>query len=239
MENNHFGVQSTIDSRNKFFMKVYGWMIGGLAISALVAYLFSTVKALNFAIYDFLVTTHGYGMWGIVILQLVLVFMMRPNYENLGSPVRYMVLYSLYAGLTGFTLFAITLVYDLGSIVQAFVSTCALFVGLSIVGFTTKKDLTSWGQQALGALIGLIIASLINLFFFKSSMVELIMAGISLVIFLILTMYDTQKLKNMYNYFEGQSALEGIAILGALELYLDFINIFLDLLRIFGGSSKD
>ena len=101
-----------------------------------------------------------------------------------------------------------------------------------------SKDLTGWGQQALGALIGLILASLLNLFFFRSSMVEWIMSGISLIIFIILTIYDTQKLKRMYDYFEGQSALEGIAILGALELYLDFINIFLDILRLF-GSGKD
>ena len=113
-----------------------------------------------------------------------------------------------------------------------------MFVGLSVVGFTTKKDLTGWGQQALGALLGLILASLLNLFFFRSSMVEWIMSGISLIIFIILTIYDTQKLKRMYDYFEGQSALEGIAILGALELYLDFINIFLDILRLF-GSGKD
>ena len=238
MENNHYGVQSSIEGRNQFFMKVYGWMFGGIAISAVVAYLFSTTPALFRLFYNFMVATHGYGMWGIFLLQLVLVFLMRPNYENLGNPIRYMVMYCLYAALTGLTFFTLTFVYDLGSIVQAFASTCALFVGLSVVGFTTKKDLTGWGQQALGALIGLILASLLNLFFFRSSMVEWIMSGISLIIFIILTIYDTQKLKRMYDYFEGQSALEGIAILGALELYLDFINIFLDILRLF-GSGKD
>lgn len=238
MENNHYGVESSIAGRNQFFMKVYAWMFGGLAISALVAYLFSTVPALYSAFFNFMVTTHGYGMWVIIIAQLVLVFVMRPNYEELGRPIRYIVSYCIYAALTGFTFFIVTQVYELGSIVQAFISTCALFVGLSIVGFTTKKDLTSFGRQAMGALLGLIIASLINLFFFHSSLVELIMSGISLVIFTVLTMYDTQKLKNMYNYYEGQSALEGIAILGALELYLDFINIFLDILRLF-GSRKD
>ena len=227
MENNHYGVESSIAGRNQFFMKVYAWMFGGLAISALVAYLFSTVPALYSAFFDIM-----------IIAQLILVFVMRPNYEELGRPIRYIVSYCLYAALTGFTFFIVTQVYELGSIVQAFISTCALFVGLSIVGFTTKKDLTSFGRQAMGALLGLIIASLINLFFFHSSVVELIMSGISLVIFTVLTMYDTQKLKNMYNYYEGQSALEGIAILGALELYLDFINIFLDILRLF-GSRKD
>ena len=229
MENNHYGVESSIAGRNQFFMKVYAWMFGGLAISALVAYLFSTVPALYSAFFDFMIMTRGYG---------ILVFVMRPNYEELGRPIRYIVSYCLYAALTGFTFFIVAQVYELGSIVQAFISTCALFVGLSIVGFTTKKDLTSFGRQAMGALLGLIIASLINLFFFHSSVVELIMSGISLVIFTVLTMYDTQKLKNMYNYYEGQSALEGIAILGALELYLDFINIFLDILRLF-GSRKD
>lgn len=238
MKNNHYSVESRIAGRNQFFMKVYAWMFGGLATSALVAYLFSTIPALTSAFFDFMVMTRGYGMWIIFIAQLVLVFVMRPNYEELGRPIRYIVSYCLYAALTGFTFFILTYVYDLGSIVQAFVSTCALFVGLSVVGFTTKKDLTSWGQQAMGALLGLIIAGFINIFFFRSTMAELIMSGISLVVFIVLTMFDTQKLKNMYNYYEGQSALEGIAILGALELYLDFINIFLDILRIF-GSRKD
>ena len=238
MENNHYSVESSIAGRNQFFMKVYGWMFGGLAISALVAYLFSTVPALYIAFFNFMTMTRGFGMWIIFIAQLGLVFVMRPNYEELGRPIRYIVSYCLYAALTGFTFFVLTFVYDLGSIVQAFVSTCALFAGLSIVGFTTKKDLTSFGRQAMGALLGLIIASLINIFFFQSTVVELIMSAITLVIFIVLTMYDTQKLKNMYNYYEGQSALEGIAILGALELYLDFINIFLSILRLFGSRKN-
>ena len=238
MENNHYSVESSIAGRNQFFMKVYGWMFGGLAISALVAYLFSTIPALYIAFFNFMTMTRGFGMWIIFIAQLGLVFVMRPNYEELGRPIRYIVSYCLYAALTGFTFFVLTFVYDLGSIVQAFVSTCALFAGLSIVGFTTKKDLTSFGRQAMGALLGLIIASLINIFFFQSTVVELIMSAITLVIFIVLTMYDTQKLKNMYNYYEGQSALEGIAILGALELYLDFINIFLSILRLFGSRKN-
>ena len=238
MENNHYSVESSIAGRNQFFMKVYGWMFGGLAISALVAYLFSTIPALYIAFFNFMTMTRGFGMWIIFIAQLGLVFVMRPNYEELGRPIRYIVSYCLYAALTGFTFFVLTFVYDLGSIVQAFVSTCALFAGLSFVGFTTKKDLTGFGRQAMGALLGLIIASLINVFFFQSTVVELIMSAITLVIFIVLTMYDTQKLKNMYNYYEGQSALEGIAILGALELYLDFINIFLSILRLFGSRKN-
>ncbi len=238
MENNHYSVESSIAGRNQFFMKVYGWMFGGLAISALVAYLFSTVPAFYNAFFNFMTMTRGFGMWIIFIAQLGLVFVMRPNYEELGRPIRYIVSYCLYAALTGFTFFVLTFVYDLGSIVQAFVSTCALFAGLSFVGFTTKKDLTGFGRQAMGALLGLIIASLINVFFFQSTVVELIMSAITLVIFIVLTMYDTQKLKNMYNYYEGQSALEGIAILGALELYLDFINIFLSILRLFGSRKN-
>ena len=238
MENNHYSVESSIAGRNQFFMKVYAWMFGGLAISALVAYLFSTVPAFYNAFFNFMTMTRGFGMWIIFIAQLGLVFVMRPNYEELGRPIRYIVSYCLYAALTGFTFFVLTFVYDLGSIVQAFVSTCALFAGLSFVGFTTKKDLTGFGRQAMGALLGLIIASLINIFFFQSTVVELIMSAITLVIFIVLTMYDTQKLKNMYNYYEGQSALEGIAILGALELYLDFINIFLSILRLFGSRKN-
>jgi len=148
MENNHYGVESSIAGRNQFFMKVYAWMFGGLAISALVAYLFSTVPALYSAFFNFMVMTRGYGMWVIFIAQLILVFVMRPNYEELGRPIRYIVSYCLYAALTGFTFFIVTQVYELGSIVQAFISTCALFAGLSIVGFTTKKDLTSFGRQA-------------------------------------------------------------------------------------------
>lgn len=231
--------QSTYDiaRQNNFFMRVYGWMVLGLLVSAGMAWAIGNVPAVASLFLRFMVTTRGYGLWGLTILQIILVFSLRPNYEKLQSSTSYIIKYVLYAALTGITLYTYTLIFDFGSILQAFVTTAALFVGFSVVGLTTKKDLSGMGQQALGALLGIIVASAVNIFFFRSTAADLIVSGITVVIFLILTLYDTQKLKALYAWFDGEVPTS-MAILGALELYLDFLNIFISLLRIFGKRNN-
>jgi FtsH-binding integral membrane protein len=141
----------------------------------------------------------------------------------------------LYAILNGLTMSVIFLVYTSESIASTFYITAGTFAAMSLYGYYTKKDLTSIGNMAMMALIGIIIASIVNMFF-HNEMMYWIITYLGLAIFVGLTAYDTQKLKQIgSNGFEYEESMEKIAILGALTLYLDFINLFLFLLRIFGG----
>jgi uncharacterized protein len=144
------------------------------------------------------------------------------------------ILFVLYSIITGLTLSVIFLVYQLGSIVSIFGVTAVIFAAMSLYGYTTKKDLTGIGTMALFGLLGIIVASLVNLWL-KNSMADMIISIIGVVIFVALTAYDTQKIKNM-NILGNEGTEEDTkeAVIGALTLYLDFINLFLKLLSLFG-----
>ena len=149
-------------------------------------------------------------------------------------------LFVAYSVISGLTLGSIFLVYSGESIVLTF-GVCALtFLGMSIYGMTTKRDLTSIGSYLFYALIGLIVAGLVNIFL-KSSMLNLIISLVGVAVFIGLTAYDTQKIKQMAAQFEmnDSDTVTKVAVMGALSLYLDFVNLFLYLLRFFGRSNKD
>jgi hypothetical protein len=146
-------------------------------------------------------------------------------------------LFFLYSGLTGLTLSTIFLVYDLGTIGLAFGAAASLFAGLSIVGLTTKKDLTRWGPILFASLLGLIVASVAN-WFLQSTALEWVVSFAGVIIFAGLTVYDSKKIKEMTAgavLHGGTLAVQRIGIIGALKLYLDFLNMFLFILRIVGG----
>ena len=154
------------------------------------------------------------------------------------SPVVAMLLFVLYSGISGLTLSSIFLVYRLDSVGMVFLSAAVMFALLAIYGYVTKQDLSSLGKILIFALLAIIIMSLINLFIGNSTF-SIIVSIISVVVFLGLTAWDMQALKAMYNYYASdEKELNKIAIYGALDLYLDFINIFLSLLNLF-GKSKD
>ena len=228
--------QTSYLEQNRFFMKVYGWMFLGLLVSAGVVFAIASIPAVGLLYINFLQATGRFALWILTGLQLMLVFMLRPNFERLSSPTGYATKFLLYAALTGVTLFSYFLAFDISGIVQAFVTASCLFAGMSMYGMLTKHDLSRIGQQAMGALIGVIIASLVNAFIFRSSMADLVVAIITVVIFLGLTAWDTQKMKIMYQEYGQSEVIKGLAIIMALELYLDFINLFLSLVRIFGKS---
>lgn len=218
-------------SMSKFFASIYSYMALGLTITGITAfYAAQSPFILN------LVFGTRFGMIAFFIAEIALVMKLASNGAKLRSAGASIIGFIAFAIINGITLSSIFLLYDLGSIGAAFIFTAASFAGMSLVGFTTKKDLTSLGGQLRGALIGLIIAMLVNGFFLQSGPADMVLSFITVVIFIGFTAYDTQKLKELYVHYSGEQNLGALAISGALSLYLDFINIFISLLRIFGGG---
>nr|WP_235958325.1 MULTISPECIES: Bax inhibitor-1/YccA family protein [Flammeovirga] len=209
--------------------KVYGWMSGGLAITAATSMFIANS-------YDTMMMVANMR-WILIIAQLGLVFALSGAINRMSSATA-TILFLAYSALTGATLSSIFYVYDLNAIVSTFFVTAGTFVAMSVYGMTTKKDLSSMGSLLMMALLGLIITSIVNIFIASSTLYWLI-SGVGVLIFVGLIAYDTQKLKEMsHAILDGESAKK-MVILGALSLYLDFINLFLFLLRFFGGSSRD
>ena len=209
--------------------KVYGWMALALGVSAFAAYYTATSEALLNLIFG-----NSFGMWGLIIAEFVLVIAMSAG-MNKFSFSTLALLFGVYSVLNGMTLSVILLVYTMSSIVTAFVSTAATFGVMSLIGYTTKKNLASYGSYFLMALIGLVIASLVNMFL-HNSMMDLIITYIGLFIFVGLTAYDTQKIKNQLQMGESYGVdTRKIGLMGAFNLYLDFINLFLYILRLLGS----
>jgi FtsH-binding integral membrane protein len=215
---------------NDFVRSVYNWMCIGLTLTGFTAFYVSNSETmLRFVFGNQLI------FFGLIIVELVMVFSLvsRVNRMSAGTATSLFVVYSI---LNGVTLSFVFLVYTSESIVSTFFICSATFLACSIYGWTTKKDLTSFGGFLLMGLFGIIIASLVNMFV-RSSAMHMMISYIGVFVFVGLTAYDTQKLKNMA--LSQPAGLDGGvirkgAILGALSLYLDFINLFLFLLRILG-----
>lgn len=228
-------VMRDVKLRENVLMKnVYLWMILGLAVTAGISFAVSqSITLMRFVLLNPLVTI------GIFIAQIVLVVMLSGRVERLrtGSAIA---LFLGYSALTGVTLSSIFLAYTGTSIAIAFVSALSVFAGGAIYGAVTKKSLKSWGGFLTMGLFGLIIASFINLLF-ASSGLNFLVSIVGVVLFTGLTAWDSQRIADMNAQF-GQDMtneeLTKIGILGALDLYLDFINIFLYLVRIFGRSDN-
>jgi len=216
---------------NTFIRSVYNWMAIGLGITGFVAFYISNSEAmLKFIFGNQLI------FFGLIIGELALVFSLAGRVHKMQASTATS-LFVLYAALNGATLSAIFLIYTKSSIASTFFICAATFVASSIFGMVTKRDLTSMGQFMFMGLIGIIIASVVNLFV-RSSGMSLIVSYIGVIVFVGLTAYDTQKLKAMaLSQPDGldAGAIRKGAILGALTLYLDFINLFLMLLRILGN----
>jgi len=214
---------------SKFFSKVYLWMFIGLLVSGGIAYYTSvSVPMIKFV--------YGNYMW--IILAELLVVVLFTFLRKKVSPGVAKLLFVLYSAISGLTLSSIFIAFKLSSIIMVFISAALMFGLLAIYGYVTKQDLSSLGKIMIFALIAVLIMSLINLFV-MNSFFGVVVSVISIVVFLGLTAWDMQALKAMYNYYSNnEDELNKVAIYGALDLYLDFINIFLQLLNLF-GSSKD
>ena len=215
---------------NSFVRSVYNWMAIGLALTGFVAYYVANSPAMQRIIFG-----NPIVFYGLIIGQLVMVFTLSARVSKMQASTATGI-FVLYAALNGATLSAIFLAYTQSSIASTFFVCAGTFVAASVYGWTTKKDLTSFGSFLFMGLIGIIIASVVNLFL-KSSGMTMIISYIGVLLFTGLTVYDTQRLKNMaLTQPAGLDAgvVRKGAIIGALSLYLDFINLFLMLLRIMG-----
>ncbi|WP_099075089.1 Bax inhibitor-1/YccA family protein [Proteus alimentorum] len=222
-------VQRTGSGLQTFMAQVYGWMTVGLLLTAFVAYYVASSYALQDMIFSSKVV-----FFGLIIAQLGLVFVLSGMVHKMSGAMATS-LFMLYSVLTGVTLSSVLLVYTASSIASTFFICAAMFGALSIYGYTTKRSLTGMGSFLFMGLIGIIIASIVNIFM-QSSMMSMVISYAGVLIFAGLTAYDTQKLKDMGNEInqEDKENMRRYSIMGALTLYLDFINLFLMLLRILG-----
>lgn len=215
-------------SESSFISKVYLWMSLGLFISAFASFWLLSQPALLKLIF-----TNNLLLIGIIVAEIAMVIWLSAAAMKM-SPTLAVSLFCGYSFLNGVTLASIFLIYTGGSILTTFAITAGTFLFFSVYGATTKKDLTSIGSLAMMGLIGVILASVVNIFL-KSSALMWVTTFVGIAVFLGLIAYDTQKLKAMHAMgFENEAIRKKMAILGALALYLDFINLFLLLLRVFG-----
>lgn len=212
--------------------RVYGWMSLGLLLTTVVALLTLSSETILTLVFNNMLV-----FWGLVIAELILVISVNRAISRLSSGVG-LALFFLYSALSGVTLSIIFLAYGLGTIILAFGTTTLIFIILTVVGLTTKEDLTKWGPILFVGLLGIILASVVN-FFFASAALDWIVTYVGILIFLGLIVYDSNMIKKLTyaTVLQGngsQEVLNGIAVMGALRLYLDFINLFLRLLRVLG-----
>ena len=211
--------------QNALIRQVYAWMGAGLAITAFMALITLSSPDILAAI-----TGNRLLFYGLMIGELALVFTLSGAINRLSATIATL-LFVAYSALNGVTLSVVALVYTANSIASTFVITAGMFGAMSVYGYMTKRDLTSWGSFLFMGLIGVVIAMVVNIFV-GSSAVSWIISGIGVIVFTGLTSYDTWKIKAMAAQgTEGRKP----AILGALTLYLDFINLFLMLLRFTGN----
>ncbi len=213
--------------------KVYVWMTLALVITGFTAYGVASSPGVMSAI-----LSSRWIVWGLLIAEIALVFYVTARIEKLSLTTATMI-FILYSVLNGATLSVIFLAYTMQSIASVFFITAGTFAAMSLIGYFTKTDLSSLGKILMMALIGLIIATLVNVFLIKSGGFSLIISYVGVLIFVGLTAYDTQKIKMMLVQADDVTEeAQKIALMGSLSLYLDFINLFLYLLRIFGGNRE-
>jgi FtsH-binding integral membrane protein len=214
--------------RQAIMTQVYAWMTAGLLVTGAIAMFVAGVPALVMGIVG-----NPFIFFGLFIAQIAMVWFLSARVMSL-SPAAATGLFLGYAALNGLTFSVIFLAYTTASIASTFFITAGTFGAMSAYGFLTKRDLSGWGNFLFMALIGLILASIVNIFWANSTLYWLVTyAGV--LIFVALTAYDTQKIKRMTEQVRDEQGERRVAIYGALTLYLDFINLFLFLLRILGN----
>lgn len=212
-----------------YMLSVYNYMASGVLVTGIVALLFAQ-SGLAAQI------LMGPGILKYVIMFAPLAFVMVLSFgiSRLSTATAQMLFWA-FAAVMGLSLSSIFLTYTGTSIAQTFFATAAAFAGLSLFGYTTKKDLSAFGTFLIMGVVGLFVAMLINLFL-QSSALDMAISFIGVLLFAGLTAYDTQRIKSMYAYVAGTDMMAKTVVMGALQLYLDFINMFLFLLRFMGGN---
>lgn len=226
-------IQSVNTAYRTLMGKVYLWMTLALAVTGLTSLYVASSPGLVQSIF----ASRG-TFWLLVIAELALVFIlsariMKMSFSTAG------IMFALYSVINGVTMSFIFIAYTSTSIATAFFVTAGMFAAMSFIGFVTKKDLSSFGSFFTMALIGLIIASVVNIFL-NSSVMYWIITYVGVLLFVGLTAYDTQKIKQMLIEYgdEVNDSTQKLALIGSLSLYLDFINLFLYILRLFGNNKE-
>lgn len=233
------GTAAAIDEGLKAYMlKVYNYMASGIAITGIVAYLAFTMSfaqtPAGLAYTELGQTLYGSPLkWVIMLAPLGMVFFLSAKIQSMSTSTAQLMFWG-FAGLMGLSLASIFAVYTGNSIARVFFITSAAFGALSLYGYTTKKDLSGWGSFLIMGLFGIIIASIVNIFLASTAM-QFAISVIGVLVFAGLTAYDTQRIKEMYFEGDGHETMSRKAIMGALSLYLNFINMFLMLLSLFGN----
>ena len=212
-----------------FMVKVYNYMAAGLCLTALVAYLIANTSLIDQAAGT--VSLSGLG-WLLLIAPLIMIFAFQWVVTK-GSPAQVNGVFWLFSAVMGASLTPTLLMYTASSMTRVFLITAAMFGAMSLYGYTTKRDLTGLGSFLIMGLIGLIIATIVNMFM-QSEAMYYALSYIGVAIFVGLTAYDTQTIRNMYASADSDDVVTRKAVSGALSLYLDFINLFLYLLRLMG-----
>lgn len=226
----------TVAGQNTILRSAFSWMAMAMVLTTLSSLLFAFVPQLTATLLE----TTEFGMrptiFAYVVMFAPLAFVLALSFgvNRMSVPVMVAV-FIAYSLINGISFSFIFFVYNIGSIFKVFLSTSALFALMAIAGYTTKTDLTKLGSILFIGLIGIVIASLIN-FFMHSAKMDYIISILGVVIFTGLTAYDVQKIKNMGTEAQGDTMAKKLGIMGALTLYLDFINLFMFLLRLFGGK---
>ena len=211
--------------KNKLISNVFLWMFVGLLVTFLTGYFISTNERMLLTVFS----TGAYIIFAIV--ELILVIVLSARIRKL-KPTTCKVMFLLYSFVSGLTFSSIFITYKMVSIIYVFLIAALLFGVFALIGYKTKVDLTKFGTYLFMGLLAIIIVSIINIFV-GNQMLDLIISVVIILIFIGVTAYDIQKIKHMSN---SSIPEENLAIYGALELYLDFINIFLNLLRLFGDD---
>ena len=236
MENNNFNFAQQGNAQSgamakTFMANVFSWMFAGLAITTIATYYFAS----DMSLVSTLANERGLTILGYVVMFAPFIFVMLIGAGmNRFSYSVILTLFLAFATIMGISLSFVLLAYTQSSIFTTFASASAMFGVMAVMGYTTSTDLTKMGNILMMALVGIVIASLIN-FFMQSSTMSYIISFIGVIVFTGLTAYDVQKLKRIGEGAEyGAESTKKLVIMGALNLYLDFINLFLSLLRIFG-----
>ncbi len=210
-----------------YMLKVYNYMGSAVLLSGIVAYAVAHTPSVFNAIYG------SPLQWVVMLAPLGLVMLLSARIQKM-SATSAQATFWVFAALMGASLSYIFLVYTQTSIVRVFMITSVTFGAMSLWGYTTKKDLSGFGSFLMMGLIGIIVASVVNIFM-QSDMMHWVISVVGVLVFVGLTAYDTQKIKNNYLESDGQATMSKKAIMGALMLYLDFINLFLMMLHLFGN----
>lgn len=213
----------------QYMLRVYNYMGTGLAITGLVAFFTANSPTLLNAIYGSPIR------WLVFLAPLGMVFYLSSRMHKM-TPAKAQTVFWIFAALMGLSLASIFIIYTGESIARVFFITAATFGAMSLYGYTTKRDLTAWRSFLIMGLIGLIIGIIVNAIFFESQLIDYLISVIGVIVFVGFTAYDTQKIKNTYDAVSHDGTLMAkSAIMGALKLYLDFLNLFIFLLHLLGA----